>query len=336
MHVHVSNSLRRCTKILNISLFTGLMFVFTGCHINDDDDDDFIDPTNVNTNVMLTGTTPVRNSNSKVVNCGSIIAVTESNTNITEVASRLEIPRLKGGQNLFIVHTVPTYGVNYCVEWNYALKAQRWSAFRWDNTNSGGYTGRTDAWSEDPLIPTQYRTTLADHQSNGHDRGHMLASSDRQNSVAANEQTFYMSNMHPQLSGFNSNDSKSNWWNLEIKLNNVYKNSNFRDTLYVVKGGTIDNNNYYWAQGRGQRLPAPKYFFMALLRKKNNLKTNGGYDAIGFWMEHKTNADKNLKNYAVSIDELERKTDIDFFCNLPDKIEDVVEAKADYSVWRLN
>jgi endonuclease G len=142
--------------------------------------------------------------------------------------------------------------------------------------------------------------------------------------------------MQPQLNGFNSNDNQSNWWNLEIRLNNVYKSSNFRDTLYVVKGGTIDNGNYTWAQGRGQRLPVPKYFFMALLRKKNSLKTNGGFDAIGFWMEHISNTDKNLKNYVVTIDELERNTGIDFFCNLTDEIENAVEGKVDLSVWKLN
>ena len=315
----------------------GLMFVFVGCHINDDDDDFFVDSTNQNSNTALTGTSPVTNSQGKVVNCGSILGVTEGSTNLTEVANRLEIPKLKGGQqNLFVVHTVPTYGVNFCVEWNYTLKAQRWSAFRWDSSNSGGYTGRSEAWAEDPLIPTPYRTTLADHKSNGHDRGHMVASSDRQCSLAANQQTYYMSNMHPQLNSFNSNDKRSNWYTLEIRLNNNYNNSNFRDTLYVVKGGTIDNGNYTWAQGRGQRLPVPKYFFMALLRKKNSLKTNGGFDAIGFWMEHKANADSDVKKYAVSIDRLEELTGIDFFCNLPDGIENAVESQLDYSSWYLN
>lgn len=31
------------------------------------------------------------------------------------------------------------------------------------------------------------------------------------------------------------------------------------------------------------------------------------------------------RNYAISIDELEKRTGIDFFCNLPDAIEDKVE-----------
>lgn len=40
-------------------------------------------------------------------------------------------------------------------------------------------------------------------------------------------------------------------------------------------------------------------------------------------------------DYAISIDELERRTGMDFFCNLPDAIEDVVEASTDLSYWGL-
>ena len=45
--------------------------------------------------------------------------------------------------------------------------------------------------------------------------------------------------------------------------------------------------------------------------------------------------DKNLKDYAVSIDELERFTGIDFFCNLPDNTENAVEATLTLSDWNL-
>lgn len=63
-----------------------------------------------------------------------------------------------------------------------------------------------------------------------------------------------------------------------------------------------------------------------------------GYRAIGFWMENE-NIDRSndkLKIYAKSIDELEKITGIDFFCNLPDNIEDKVEASVSTSAWGLN
>jgi endonuclease G len=108
------------------------------------------------------------------------------------------------------------------------------------------------------------------------------------------------------------------WWNIENKLIcDKYNTNSFRDTLYVVKGGTIRQGEYTMAKN----IPVPKYFFMALLRKRNDIQANGGYAAIGFWMEHKNNDDANYINYAKSIDQLEQLTGLDFFCNLPDDIE---------------
>ena len=63
-----------------------------------------------------------------------------------------------------------------------------------------------------------------------------------------------------------------------------------------------------------------------------------GYKAIGFWMQNE-NVDRggdDLKKYACSIDELEDMTGIDFFCNLPDNIEDKVERSYALNSWGLN
>lgn len=308
------------------------MFVFfTACN----DEDKYIPPTstatNQNSNAKFTGTTAVTNSNGRIVNCGSIQAVTEGNTNLQQAACRLEIPKLKGGEkNLFIVHTVPTYGINYCMEYNYTLRAQWWSAYRWDRTNSGKAVSRTDAWAADPLIPQQYRTDQSDHSNNGYTRGHIVASEDRVYSREANVQTFYYSNMQPQLYYFNT---QGIWWNIENRLIREKYNTNaFRDTLYVVKGGTIRQGEYTMAKN----IPVPKYFFMALLRKRNDIQANGGYAAIGFWMEHKNNDDANYINYAKSIDQLEQLTGLDFFCNLPDDIEQKVEQEYSATTWKLS
>ena len=45
---------------------------------------------------------------------------------------------------------------------------------------------------------------------------------------------------------------------------------------------------------------------------------------MGFWIQHKSNVSTDLSPYVVNIDELERLTGIDFFCNLPDDIETYV------------
>ena len=92
------------------------------------------------------------------------------------------------------------------------------------------------------------------------------------------------------------------------------------DTLYVCKGGIIDGTPEKDFTYNRHRLIVPGYFFCALL-----MKNAQGYKAIGFWFEHKNNKDKDLGKYVVTVHELERLTKLDFFCNLPDDIENKVE-----------
>ena len=299
------------------------------------------------------------NSNAILIKNNMIDMVSEdASLKVKDAAMRLEMPALRGGaSNMFVVHTAPGYGINYAMEYSLPLKASRWSAYRtykgfscnenhWNrNYWKDGYwendTKKTAYWDgqywgaapfqQDKLIPQQYRTTLADHQSNGHDRGHVIGSADRLNSMETNGQTFYLSNMHPQLDGFNQGGI---WYNLENKIRNAWDKDNFRDTLYIVKGGVIDRDVTY-AQGRGSnRLIVPGNFFMALLCK-NSSPSQWGYKAIGFWMKHEENERKDYRSFAVSIDELERLTGIDFFCNLPDGIEEVVERNMAPAAWGI-
>ena len=47
----------------------------------------------------------------------------------------------------------------------------------------------------------------------------------------------------------------------------------------------------------------------------------------------KTRANKG--DYAITIEELQKRTGLDFFCNLPDNVEKTVEGKIDYKFWNL-
>ncbi len=103
------------------------------------------------------------------------------------------------------------------------------------------------------------------------------------------------------------------------------------DTLYVVKAATIRSDQVYPDKKLGT-LPVPKYFYMALLQYD---KASDSYEAMALWTIHENVSitKANFKDYAISIDELEERTGIDFFCNLPDDIEDKAEKKLDLSKW---
>ena len=253
-------------------------------------------------------------------------------------AQRLEVPKLHNGENdMLVIHTTE-YGVNYIVEWDCKKRTQRWTAYEmemggcyypktWNRNNWKSTEWHGDPFQVDPDIPAEYRTNPNQVYDNQYymSRGHMCPSADRLRSKEVNEQTYYMSNIVPQASALN----EGIWLDMENKLRSWVNN---KTTVYVVKGSTMDKSDDIMGYNI-YGLPIPKYFYMAFI-----LKNSLGYYGLAFWTEHHTNknhAGENLYNYAITIDELEKKTGIDFFCNLPDDVENQAESRIVYSTWGL-
>lgn len=264
---------------------------------------------------------------------------------------RIEVPQLKKG-NLFVQHSVAYQGdsvMNYCLEYDPVAHHSRWVAFRFDAVTRQSNVGRSsEPFMDDPSIPSIYHIgyhsfgqTYYDLQgqlqklpSRQFDRGHICASADRYLSREANEQTFLMSNMSPQMSNFNS----PYWSSFENYVQKRSRDASFADTLYVVKGGTLSDGQIlgHIARQNGARVVIPRYYFMALLKCKND-----AYSALAFWMEHRDYgineplSNREISEKVISIDQLEELTGIDFFPNLPDNVESVVESAVFKSGWGL-
>ncbi len=274
------------------------------------------------------------------------------------ILSQLQFPHVKGGTSSVVSHATNAFGLNYSIEWDHTLRAQRWTCYyfctsnsvtkwsrdKWKNTYWGGDPFQWDPdvpRSEQPPVSGEFSGSYYPRTNIRYDRGHICASQDRMCSQEVNEQTFYMTNMMPQINIFNAGI----WANMEMQVRS-WNRPGFRDTLFVVKGGTIDidpitingatidRSNNVLAYTRSG-FPVPRYFFMALLCKNSQ-----GYKAMGFWVEH-LNEDHSsgtckhqignetrpcrLSDYVVNIRQLEQRTGIDFFCNLPDEVEEHVE-----------
>ena len=249
-------------------------------------------------------------------------ANTNSNfANANPATHRLEFPKLKDATtNIVIVHNSGGE-VNYSVEYDTNKKLSRWSCYEIYASNRETHTQRyhsdSNQYPQDPQLDSKYRWSTDPFWRSGYSHGHLCPSADRLNSYNANYQTFYLTNMLPQNQVFNGRT----WEYMETWVRNQITITS-KDTLYVVKGGTIDNASQYTTMDRtGGKLIIPKYYFMAVL-----MRNSSGYKAMGFWIEHKANSTKNLTPYVVNIDKLESLTGIDFFCNLPDDIENHVES----------
>lgn len=247
----------------------------------------------------------------------------------------LEWPRIDDkGNSSWSVKSTDDYGVTLSVEWSNDVVANRWTCYQMHPGNSYSNVKRNDAFQEDPDLSYDTRSTLEDYRGSGFSRGHLCPSADRLCSAEQNMQTFYLSNMQPQWQSHNA----GLWERIESRVRE-WNSNYYRDTLYVVKAATIApvtiNGNasagVYNEKCNG-RLPIPKYFYCALLSVKN-----GKYQALGLWTTHSDDAQTatTIKSCAISIEELERRTGIDFFCNLPDDIEETVEATINLSYWGL-
>lgn len=258
-----------------------------------------------------------------------------------------EIPHLND-QNVYADHYVTMDGVqilNYALEWDNTKRHANWVAFTFDTTTSADNVKRTDAWSVDPKLPAEMQVQESDHKNDGFDKGHLCASEDRVYLKEANEQTFYYSNMSPQLNDFNGGF----WGKLEARVQTWGRSTaeGVYDKVYVTKGGTLNKllKNFKGTTVNGgtpttdangftiHGLACPEYYFMAVLSQKDDV-----FHAIAFLVPHKEGMTKNpssdeLKEYVVSVYKLEEETGIDFFCNLPDVLENEVEAACNLNDW---
>jgi endonuclease G len=262
-------------------------------------------------------------------------------------AWRLEYPHLNNNvspsadaeKSQIIVKRTDDYGITFSLEWDNSLVANRWTCYELHAGNSMATVGRNDDFKADPEVAVS--STLSQYSGSGFSRGHLCPSADRLCSKEQNKQTFFLTNMQPQYQSHNG----GLWSRLETLVRDYATNDEFTalhcDTLYIVKAATITNTvkindedvaGKYTETCKG--LIIPKYFYMALLHYNKETDT---YHSIAFWTDHiaENQSVKNLADYAISIDELEQRTGIDFFCNLPDVIEDAVEAQEpDLNFWK--
>jgi len=179
---------------------------------------------------------------------------------------------------------------------------------------------RAKKFKEDPDVERR-SAKHSDYTRSGYTRGHMAPAGDMAFSSNAMKETFYMSNMAPQVRDFNNGI----WRELEEQVRDwAYADK----TLYVVTGPIMKGIKE--SIGRND-VGVPQAFFKVLLDMEGRDKK-----AIAFIMPH-ARSDKRIQDYAVSIDEVERETGIDFFPELTDdREEEKLESSFNINKWKFD
>jgi endonuclease G len=99
-----------------------------------------------------------------------------------------------------------------------------------------------------------------------------------------------------------------------------------KGNIYVVCGPIVSKQPQTIGSNK---IAIPDAFFKVLLQNDN-----GEWSAIAFMFANESGR-KPLSTYAMSVEDMQIITDIDFFPALPDSIEKIVESNVDFTKWNI-
>jgi endonuclease G, mitochondrial len=195
-----------------------------------------------------------------------------------------------------------------------------WVMYLLTREMTGARGKRSDDFRPDPLVGTG-SATPADYRASGYDKGHLVPANDMKLSPRCMSETFFMSNMSPQAPSFN----RGIWKRLEDR---VREWAGENGEVYVVTGPVLADGGF--STIGPDRVAVPLRFYKVVLDyREPELK------AIAFIIPN-SGSSEPLEAYAVTVDEAEEATHIDFFPGLPDGVEEAVESRMDLEKWFHN
>ena len=173
---------------------------------------------------------------------------------------------------------------------------------------------------EDESVPEKFRAKLKDYFRSGYDRGHQVPAADCKWSQTAMDETFYLSNMCPQVGeGFN----RDYWAHFEDfcrRLAGTYPSVRIvTGPLYLPQKDPVDNKWYVKYEVVGSPAPnvaVPTHFYKVIFAEDGK---QGGQVAVGaFVMPNAVIPNsKPLQEFEVPLEVVERASGLEFASKLP-------------------
>ncbi len=197
----------------------------------------------------------------------------------------------------------------YSLEYSESREHAVWVYYKLNSSFINGSAERKNNFKSDPMVSTG-SAGKNDYKGTGYDRGHLCPAAAMKINQLAMDESFYMSNMSPQVASFN----RGKWKSLEEQVRNWTLEENL---MYVVSVPIFEANKGTFGVNNVTVLG---YYFKAMYTP-----TDGG-KMIGFILPNRKINDQ-LINYIVTIDEIENRIERDLFYALSDDLENKLESK---------
>lgn len=214
-----------------------------------------------------------------------------------------------------IDETLVTY-TGMSISFNPGLHIPNWASWELTRDEAAGTEPRANNFARD--YDVDGCADPSDYRGSGYDRGHMVPAADMKWSRQAMTESFYMTNICPQAKALNTGA----WKKLEEKC----RQWALRDSAIVIVCGPVLTDQIDKFIGEN-RIAVPKRFFKVILAPYATPPRG-----IGFIMPN-SRVEGGMQCAAVSIDQVESVTRHDFFSELPDSIEDMVESECRFNYW---
>ncbi|KAL3230594.1 Mitochondrial nuclease [Nakaseomyces bracarensis] len=181
---------------------------------------------------------------------------------------------------------------------------------------------KNSIFTEDEVIPEMFRSKLADYFRSGYDRGHQVPAADVKFSQSAMDNTFYLTNISPQVGeGFN----RDYWAHLEYFCRGLTKKYNsvrvVTGPLYLPKWDPAEKKYKvsYEVIGNPPNVAVPTHFFKLIIAEgpKNDSKNDNLAVATFVLPNERIPNETKLLDFEVPLNALERSSGLEFLKNVP-------------------
>jgi endonuclease G len=212
----------------------------------------------------------------------------------------------------------------FVLSYNPTRRLANWVAWRLTAADLGT-AARSKDFRPDPLLPNIYPRVLpSDFRGTGYVRGHLCPSAERKASLAANAETFVMTNIQPQVRELNGGP----WERMEQYERKLAERGK---VLFLVAGGLFDDPGVTLRGG----IAVPRASYKVLV------SLEPGQDASTITRTNRTYAvimpnvaavgGKPWTSYLTTIDEVERQSGYELLSAVEAGVQEMIEGRA--PVW---